>query len=255
MSLSANLLLAGAVVFWALRNGHTAELQHNSADAPGTTSRRLPSGSPNARGDGAFRWRQLESPDYPTYIANLRAVECPERTIRDIIRADVHALYQQRHAALDRGHRPDGEVTLARRLKAQQVLEQSHARLRQEESSVLLALLGPSEELTSEESQTSAPSAPPPADSQIIMPVVFQDVDLEKLHFSPDQLQAITSLRTQFVESVGGPNQDPSDPGYRARWQESQPEFDDLLRGMLGTEDYENYQIAARIKADAKRRR
>jgi LysM repeat protein len=45
-----------------------------------------------------FSWRELESRDYPTYIANLRDIGCPEQTIRDIIIADVNALYMQRRA-------------------------------------------------------------------------------------------------------------------------------------------------------------
>src|SRR6516162_1933421 len=36
-----------------------------------------------------FSWRDVESPDYPVYIANLRAIGCPEQTIRDLIIADV----------------------------------------------------------------------------------------------------------------------------------------------------------------------
>jgi RNA polymerase sigma factor (sigma-70 family) len=38
-------------------------------------------------------WRQVESPDYRTYIKNLRSIGCPERTIRDIVVADVNALF------------------------------------------------------------------------------------------------------------------------------------------------------------------
>jgi len=45
-----------------------------------------------------FLWSQLESPDYATYIANLRSIACPEQTIRDIIIADVNALYARRRA-------------------------------------------------------------------------------------------------------------------------------------------------------------
>jgi hypothetical protein len=45
-----------------------------------------------------FSWREVESPDYPTYIANLRNIGCPEQTIRDIIIADVNALYARRLA-------------------------------------------------------------------------------------------------------------------------------------------------------------
>jgi len=51
---------------------------------PGATS---PSPAP------AFNWSCLESDRYEIYVANLRAVHCPEQTIRDIILADVFALY------------------------------------------------------------------------------------------------------------------------------------------------------------------
>jgi hypothetical protein len=51
-----------------------------AVDAPATTI-------------AAFHWRMIESDDYRQYIANLRAVGCPERTIRDIIVADIDQLY------------------------------------------------------------------------------------------------------------------------------------------------------------------
>jgi hypothetical protein len=43
-------------------------------------------------------WSHVESPDYSTYITNLRSIGCPEQTIRDIIIADVNALYAKRRA-------------------------------------------------------------------------------------------------------------------------------------------------------------
>lgn len=45
-----------------------------------------------------FSWRELESEDYATYVANLRDIACPEQTIRDIIIADVNALFARRRA-------------------------------------------------------------------------------------------------------------------------------------------------------------
>ena len=45
-----------------------------------------------------FSWQEVESSDYPTYISNLRNIGCPEQTIRDIIIADVNALYARRRA-------------------------------------------------------------------------------------------------------------------------------------------------------------
>ena len=45
-----------------------------------------------------FSWRDVESPDFTTYIANLRGIGCPEQTIRDIIIADVNQLYSRKRA-------------------------------------------------------------------------------------------------------------------------------------------------------------
>src|SRR5499427_7697945 len=45
-----------------------------------------------------FSWREVESADYPTYVANLREIGCPEQTIRDIIIADVNGLYARKLA-------------------------------------------------------------------------------------------------------------------------------------------------------------
>ena len=48
----------------------------------------------------AFHWGEVESPDYREYIANLRAINCPEETIRDIVIADVNKLFASRIAGL-----------------------------------------------------------------------------------------------------------------------------------------------------------
>jgi len=47
-----------------------------------------------------FTWRLIETSDFKKYITNLRAIECPEQTIQDIIMAEVNKLYAAREAAL-----------------------------------------------------------------------------------------------------------------------------------------------------------
>ena len=71
-----------------------------------------------------FSWREVESPDYPTFIANLRDIGCPESTIRDIIVADVNQLYALKRAteivtAEQQWWRsePDPEITAAAEAK------------------------------------------------------------------------------------------------------------------------------------------
>lgn len=44
----------------------------------------------------AFHWSDVESTDYRIYLENLRAIGCPEVRIRDIIGADVDALFAAR---------------------------------------------------------------------------------------------------------------------------------------------------------------
>lgn len=53
-----------------------------------------------------FHWSQLESLDYETYIENLREIGCPEETIRDIIVADVNALFRHRRREFLRSQDP-----------------------------------------------------------------------------------------------------------------------------------------------------
>ncbi len=61
-------------------------------------SNRLAASEANQR----LKWSSVEASDYRQYIANLRAVGCPEQTIRDIIITDLDRTYAQRMAKLTR---------------------------------------------------------------------------------------------------------------------------------------------------------
>ena len=83
-----------------------------------------------------FSWQQVESSDYPTYIANLHDVGCPEQTIRDIIIADVNQVYARRRAtelttAEQQWWRsePDTNVVLAATEKARELDDERRALL------------------------------------------------------------------------------------------------------------------------------
>jgi hypothetical protein len=49
----------------------------------------------------AFRWSQLETDDYRAFIQRLRAVGCPEQTIRDLVIADLDKLFAARLLAIN----------------------------------------------------------------------------------------------------------------------------------------------------------
>lgn len=95
-SLGLNLCL-GAWGFDSLRSRQVPGPV--SPDGKHSPSRPEAQAVPVARSLG-FHWSQLESTDYRTYIANLRAIGCPEETVRDIILAELDKLYRQKLADL-----------------------------------------------------------------------------------------------------------------------------------------------------------
>lgn len=238
-----------------------------------------------------FHWSQIESGDYRIYVANLRAIGCPEQTIRDIITADVDSLYAARRQPLEAklaastfvgGPAADGELR----------------ELRDQEASAITALLASppaAANMTSAPSALAAETPTPGSDRQeprntalafqaiqngdpsgrelgvtasdvapgfqssrsvrhtppatISMPLVFHEVDPSVLTLNPRQAQVVNDLRQKFIEAVGGPNQDPTDPAYSQRWQTSQPAVDLDLWSTLGINAFQAYQIAAWAKA------
>src|SRR5260370_41541655 len=68
--------------------------------APSKVPHNLPPQPLAAPRAARFDWRQVESPDYKEYIANLRAIGCPEKTIKEIVTADVNDLFSARRAAI-----------------------------------------------------------------------------------------------------------------------------------------------------------
>jgi hypothetical protein len=93
-----------------------------------------------------FHWSQLESTDYRQYIANLRAVGCPETTLRDIIVTDVMRLYAARRGKFFQNGHPFKywETDEKRKLKETQIEERDAqlALIDKELPAVLRELLG-----------------------------------------------------------------------------------------------------------------
>ena len=87
-----------------------------------------------------FHWRQIESTNYGQYVARLRAIGCPEKTLNDIIIADVdrHFAARQRAARLELPFWTGGR----QRRAAEQAWRARWRALEQEQSALLQQLLG-----------------------------------------------------------------------------------------------------------------
>lgn len=95
-----NLVLAGAL-FWALKRPNATPALTETASLPAEPAAATKPALPEIKmelpvADQQFNWNTVESEDYKKYIANLRAIGCPEETIRDIIVADVNKLFASR---------------------------------------------------------------------------------------------------------------------------------------------------------------
>lgn len=100
------LLCAGAYFFIQRRpatSDQTADagVQNLTSQTEPLTLNSQPSTTPSVvTVTNQFRWRQLETEDYRAYIERLRAIGCPEQTIRDIVIADLDKLMAPRVQAI-----------------------------------------------------------------------------------------------------------------------------------------------------------
>ncbi len=145
LSLCLNLALAGAAFRYANRparhvQGPSGQSVSGSswlvASHPGDSA----STAPIEPVTDGFHWCHIESADYETYAANLRGVGCPEKTICEIIVADVERLYAARKAAVPR-HRAFWSCGPAR-AASDRAREDQLQTLDAEKQAVLQQLLG-----------------------------------------------------------------------------------------------------------------
>lgn len=95
LSLGLNLLLVGMIVILSRDSQKQAPFDSHLLSTNGKDFSKQIRTNVVIRRQG-FQWSQIESPDYPTFIRNLRLIGCPERTIHDIIVADVNEVFAER---------------------------------------------------------------------------------------------------------------------------------------------------------------
>jgi LysM repeat protein len=241
VSLGFNLVLAAiwlvAVAQWSAKTQGTPGSASDSAGR-GTTTNTVVRRQ-------IFSWQELESADYPTYIANLRSINCPEQTIRDIIIADVNALYARKRATelLTSEQQwwrsePETNVVLAAAAKAR-VLED-------ERRGLLARLLGPNWEAGD---MTSLPRPSQPG-------VVLDGAILGVLPAETKQAVQEVNLRSQerlesYLAARRADGKDPDPVELAKLRQQTRQE----LQGILAPPQLEEYllrysQNASNLRAD-----
>jgi hypothetical protein len=198
-----------------------------------------PAGTVHVTND--FKWSQLESTDYREYIANLRAIGCPQITIQDIILTDVMRLYAQRRGQYYRNGREFKfwETNEKRKLRQPQLEEREKqlAVIDKELPAVLRELLGIN------------------YDRELNKYFVDSDEDDRRLAFlSEDKRGQVLALRDQFEgdrERVLYQEQDGKlSAAEIEKLREIEREQDAALARLLTPEEKEQYQLTMSPTAD-----
>lgn len=88
--------------------------------------------------------------------------------------------------------------------------------------------------LVSAGAPTNAEVTPPSA----LIPLAFRPLARELAAANPQLADALQGLQQDFINAIGGPNQNPEDPAYYQRWTMAQVESDEQLRILLGHEAF-----------------
>jgi hypothetical protein len=140
ISLMGNLVLVAA--FLVVRQRSTPGTAATApAMPPAATSETAPAWpATNGTPVSVVPWRLIASADYRQYIANLRAVGCPEWLVRDIIVADIDDLYEQK-SRTDPVYFAPWQGADSRRMATRSRSAKINA-LRQEKRALVKSLLG-----------------------------------------------------------------------------------------------------------------
>jgi hypothetical protein len=203
-----------------------------------------------------FHWSQVESEDYSTYIFRLRAIGCPEKTIRQIVSGELSDMLTDKRAQLQKQY-------------GRNLLPAEVRKLEQEHSNVLASVMQaePSDSPSAIDQTPASSSLLPLAASRIQYPLALRPVAAASINSTsashstsgtatptllatPAQEQALSQIGQNFSQDMGGPNQNPADPQYLARWTKAQQQADNRMRSLMGVGYYNAYGIKLAAKAN-----
>ena len=106
LSIALNLVLLATICHFALRRTESKPVLREVRIAPATEPAAVVANEINSEpmltdpGVEAFSWAQLVSPDFKVYRDRLRAIQCPDDTVRDIIIAEINEKFRPRRAEI-----------------------------------------------------------------------------------------------------------------------------------------------------------
>ncbi len=192
-----------------------ADASHTHSTPPETSAR--------------FHWSMIESEDYHAYIANLRAIGCPEPTIRDIIHADVSEMFvRKRQASLEAMEGQFWDLMASDKSKrGDDEWQMKYDALKEEKGKLLKDLLGDTRE------EAAQKRRPPNPLSQL------EFLSEEKQDQAAQMFEKYNQLRREMQPQPGrsiGPEQ-------RERFKALMQQQEADLKQLLSPEEYDEYKL------------
>jgi hypothetical protein len=199
-----------------------------------------------------FDWKQLEAPDFATYIANLRRIGCPEHAIRSLIEPELHQVIT---AQPPQGGTSPGSAATGRQV----------ADLMQQLLAPAAAAAPASQPVTGDEAAVSTTTSPVsrPLSTPLSIPAAFAvgnapddpaitpegiSTTPSDATLTPETRQAISSMRQQFGQQVSSSGTQPSSSQYYKEWVKAQRLSDDTFAAMFGGDAFMRVQQEAKLK-------
>jgi len=133
-ALSISGCALGATAGWLALRPPAVDLPNQAAAGPGSHSAPTVKSSAftarnTAETKSNFVWATVETNDYKAFVTNLRAIKCPEATVRDIIIAEMDRYFADRELPFKTPPEPASAVGSAR---VPESAQQKRARLKQD---------------------------------------------------------------------------------------------------------------------------
>ena len=200
-----------------------AERQLRMTDAQGTTE------------------AKSDTDDFRAYAAGLKAQSFPETTVRELLASRITAAFQARRTAIRSTSRQGG----ADAAEIQRQLDT----LNREQGALIAQLVGAEEQPVADATAAAAVEATASGNErQVLMPAVMANA-LPATVRTEEQAAAWEKLRNDFVNAIGGENQDPASPQYRRRWVQAESESDQRFRLIYGDTVFVQHQMQAQREA------
>ena len=232
LSLGLNVALAAAAYRLARKQPasapETLAIKAITNRAP-ESAETAPTHSPPPGTSARFHWSMIESRDYPAYIANLRAIGCPEPTIRDIIYADVSELFvRKRQASLESMERQFWDLMATDESQhGNDEWQMTYDTLKEEKAKLLKDLLGDTRDQTAQKRRRPDPQAQ--------LGFLSEEKQDQVAQIFEKYSQLRRDMQPQPGQSIG--------PDGRERFKVLMQQQEADLKQLLTPEEYDEYKL------------